>query len=131
MKNAYSVLFVLLSSLILCLSAGAEVLDRPSGIKIGERLTLRPYVSMSLTYDSNVNGSSSSVDSDDGDFLWTISPSLFLHYNAETWSLILSGFYNYHHYFKNEFAEQNQHTFGEDLRWNWSNSTGTEKGWSL
>ena len=131
MKNAYSVLFVLLSSLILCLSAGAEVLDRPSGIKIGERLTLRPYVSMSLTYDSNVNGSSSSVDSDGGDFLWTISPSLFLHYNAETWSLILSGFYNYHHYFKNEFAEQNQHTFGEDLRWNWSNSTGTEKGWSL
>ena len=131
MKNAYSVLFVLLSSLILCLSAGAEVLDRPSGIKIGERLTLRPYVSMSLTYDSNVNGSSSSVDSDGGDFLWTISPSLFLHYNAESWSLILSGFYNYHHYFKNEFAEQNQHTFGEDLRWNWSNSTGTEKGWSL
>ena len=131
MKTKYSAFVAFLSGVVLCLSADAEVLDRPSGFKIGERLTLRPYVSMSLTYDSNVNGSSASTDSDGGDFLWTISPSLWLHYNAETWSLILSGFYNYRQYFKNEFADQIHHTFGEDLRWNWANSTGTEKGWSL
>ena len=113
------------------LAAGAEVLDRPSGIKIGERLTLRPYVSMSLTYDSNVNGSSKAVDSKKDDFLWTVSPSLWVHYNAETWSLILSGFYNYRQYFDSSHERYNQHDYGEDLRWNWSNSTGTEKGWSL
>ena len=111
------------------LAADAEVLDRPSGVKIGERLTLRPFVSMSVTYDSNVNPHSD-IDKED-DFLWTISPSLWLHYNAETWSVILSGFYNYRQYFDSSHDYYNRHNFGEDLRWNWANSTGTEKGWSL
>ena len=116
----------------LCLTANAEVLDRPSGIKIGERLTLRPFVSISLTYDSNVEANSSGRNAGKkDDFLWTISPSLWLHYNAETWSVILSGFYNYRQYFDSSHQNYNHHTFGEDLRWNWSNSTGAEKGWSL
>ena len=113
----------------LCLTVNAEVLDRPSGIKIGERLTLRPFVSMSITYDSNVNPHYASDKKDD--FLWTISPSLWLHYNAETWSVILSGFYNYRQYFDSSHDYYNRHNFGEDLRWNWANSTGTDKGWSL
>ena len=33
--------------------ASADVLDRPTGIKIGQRMTLRPYVSMSVSYDSS------------------------------------------------------------------------------
>ena len=113
-------------------AASAEVLDRPSGIKIGERMTLRPYVSMSITYDSNVepNNMSRTAGKKD-DFLWTVSPALWLHYNAETWSLILSGFYNFRQYFDSSHQNYNHHTFGEDLRWNWSNSTGAEKGWSL
>ena len=115
------------------LVADAEVLDRPSGIKIGERLTLRPYVSMSITYDSNVdaNTQGTSFSGKKDDFLWTISPALWLHYNAETWSVILSGFYNYRQYFDHSHQNYNQHNFGEDLRWNWANSTGAEKGWSL
>ena len=121
-----------LSGAVLCLTANAEVLDRPSGIKIGERLTLRPFVSLSLTYDSNVSANSSGKNAGKkDDFLWTISPSLWLHYNAETWSVILSGFYNYRQYFDSSHDRYNHHTFGEDLRWNWANSTGTEKGWSL
>ena len=113
-------------------AASAEVLDRPSGVKIGERLTLRPYVSMSITYDSNVEGSNAGQSSrKKDDFLWTISPTLSLSYNAETWALLLSGFYNYRQYFDSSHRDDNHHTFGEDLRWNWSNSTGAEKGWSL
>ena len=113
-------------------TASAEMLDRPSGIKVGERLTLRPYVSMSVTYDSNVEANNASRDSGKkDDFLWTISPSLWLQYNAETWSVILSGFYNYRQYFDSSHQNYNHHTFGEDLRWNWANSTGAEKGWSL
>ena len=128
--SRYSVAF--LSGTLLCLTAEAEVLDRPSGVKIGERLTLRPYVAMSLTYDSNVETSNSGKD--DGkkdDFLWTISPSLWIHYNAETWSMILSGFYNYRQYFDSCHQNYNHHNWGEDLRWNWANSTGAEKGWTL
>lgn len=112
--------------------AFAEVLERPSGIKIGERLTLRPYVSTSITYDSNVDANRGrSTNTDKDDFLWTISPSLWLHYNGETWSTILSGFYNYRQYFKREHRNYNRHEYGEDLRVNWANSTGSEKGWSL
>ena len=112
--------------------AFAEVLDRPSGFKIGERLTLRPYVTTSITYDSNVNATGGRRDnSDKDDYLWTISPSLWLHYNGESWSTILSGFYNYRQYFKRCHRNYNRHEYGEDLRWNWANSVGAEKGWSL
>lgn len=109
-------------------SAWAEILDRSGGFKIGERMTLRPYVSASLTYDSNVH---SRHGESDGDAMWTISPMLGLSYDAETWSLLLTGYYNYHQYFKSENRDQSRHNYGQDLRWNWSNSVGGEKGWSL
>ena len=115
------------------LTAEAGVLDRPSGFKIGERLTLRPYVALSLTYDSNVdaNYARRGREGSKDDFLWTISPSLWLHYNGENWSTLLSGFYNYRQYFDSADQNYNRHNFGEDLRWNWSNSQAGEKGWSL
>ena len=115
----------------LCLSASAEVLDRPTGIKIGERMTLRPYVSMSLTYDSNVRASHGGGVKDGGDCLWTIAPNLNLSYNAENWALLVSGYYNYRQYFKSENKEYNSHNYGEDIRWNWADSAGNERGWSL
>lgn len=129
MRNCFIVAFAL--GAFLCLSAGAEVLDRPGGFKIGERLTLRPYVSLSFTYDSNVRAQSGSSVQSGGDCMWTIAPTLSLTYNAESWSLLLSGYYNYHQYLKSENQEYNSHNYGQDLRWNWSNSTGGEKGWSL
>lgn len=110
-------------------AAFAEILDRSDGLRIGQRMTLRPYVALSLGYDSNV-GSRHDGDGD-GDGMWTISPGLGLSYDAESWSLLLTGYYNYHQYFKSENSYYNRHSYGEDLRWNWSNSTGAEKGWSL
>ena len=113
-------------------SAFAEVLDRPTGIKIGERMTLRPYVSMSLTYDSNPKSSGGETVADEQDCLWTIAPSLSLTYNAENWSLLLDGYYNWRQYFKSENADRyNSHNYGQNLRWNWTDSTGLEKSWSL
>lgn len=123
-------LFVLV--LAVSLAGSAETLERREGFKIGERLTLRPYVTLSATYDSNVGASGSHPDMQRReDFYWSISPALWLHYNAETWSIILSGFYRYNQYFKNDNRGYDSHTYGEDFRWNWANSTGSEKGWSL
>ena len=124
--------FLLVASVVsaVCMSATAEVLSRPSGIKIGERMTLRPYVSVSLTYDSNVEAQSGNSASN-ADCQWTIAPGLGLTYNAENWSLLFSGYYNYRQYFKNCYQNYNNHNYGEDLRWNWSTSTGRDKGWSL
>lgn len=120
--------------LILCVLGGfaafGEVLDRSGGIRIGERMTLRPYVSVSLTYDSNVEAGSGTSESE-ADCLWTIAPGLGLSYNAENWSLLLSGYYNYRQYFKRCYQNYNNHNYGEDLRWNWASSTGRDKGWSL
>ena len=122
-----SKIFVLLLAVGVCCAASAEVLDRSGGFKIGRRMTLRPYVSVSIGYDSNVRAQKGGDD----DCLWTISPGLGITYNAETWSLLLTGYYNYQQYFKSENSGYNDHSFGEDLRWNWANSTGAEKGWSL
>ena len=96
-------------------------------------MTLRPYATASLTYDSNVGGWGARPQNakDKDDFLFTISPSLWLHYNAETWSAILSGYYAYRQYFNSAHRNSNRHEYGEEFRWNWANSTGTEKGWSL
>ena len=128
----YLSLVVVASCVVACPLAKAETLDRPSGFKIGDRLTLRPYVAMSITYDSNVNPHSSrNGDGSKDDCLWTISPTLMLHYNGENWSTILSGFYNFRQYFDSAHQNYNHHTFGEDLRVNWSNSAAGEKGWSL
>ena len=112
-------------------SASADVLDRPTGIKIGQRMTLRPYVSLSVAWDSNVDGSSN-AGRNDGDVLWTVNPGLNLDYKAENWALLLNVYYNYHAYTKSDNVNRhNQHTYGESLRWNWSNSKGAEKGWAL
>ena len=111
--------------------ACADVLDRPTGFKIGQRMTLRPYVSLSATYDSNVGGAQSSSASK-GDVLWSVNPGLGIDYRTENWSVLLNLYYRYYAYTKSENANQhNQHSYGETLRWNWSNSKGAEKGWSL
>lgn len=110
-------------------TASAEVLDRPAGIKIGQRMTLRPYVSAAVTWDSNPGGRSSDVS---GDMMWTVSPAFNLDYHDDNWSLLLNGYYRYHAYTKSKNVDRyNQHNYGENLRWNWSNSKGAEKGWSL
>lgn len=124
-------LAVLLMTAAMAAVASAEVLDRPTGIKIGQRMTLRPYVSMSITYDSNVAGSYGGA-ANKSDFLWSINPGLGIDYKAENWSLLLNLYYQYNSYTKKEYVNlHNQHSFGETLRWNWSNSKGAEKGWTL
>lgn len=127
MKNPY---LVLAGALVLAAghAVRADVIDRPAGIKIGSRLTLRPYVSTSLTYDSNVGSSARRKGNED--CLWTISPTLGLDYNAENWSLLMSAFYNYRYYFEDR-QHESRHEYGQDFRWNWSNSSGAERGWSL
>ncbi len=127
MKNTFTAGVFVLLGVAVSHAAHANVLERPEGIKIGQRMTLRPYVSLSLSYDSNVRSSHYG----ESDVMWMISPGLGLTYHAETWSLSLSGYYNYKHYNKTEHSDYNRHSYGEELRWAWSNSTGAEKGWSL
>ena len=131
MKRFFEFAVVLLAASCFVRVVHAEILDRPTGIKVGERMTICPSVAMSLTYDSNVGASGGRASEKKDDFLWSISPVLALRYSAETWSADLSGFYNYRQYFDSSRQHYNNHNYGESFRWNWSNSTGAEKGWSL
>ena len=109
------------------LFAQAEVMDRPSGFKIGQRMTVRPYVSMAYTYDSNVNSRPGHGTSGSS---WVISPGFSAEYKAENWNLKGGAYYQYHAYSKNS-NNLNSDSYGQNLGFNWANSRPDERGWSL
>ena len=116
----------LLITAFLTLALQASVLERPGGFKIGQRMTLRPYVALDYTYDSNNDQQKhgTAVSS------WAVNPGLNLTYNAETWNLTANVFYRYLAY--NKYVRNlNENNYGEDVKFNWSSSKGGTKGWSL
>lgn len=126
-SNSLKVL--LLSGVAVFASAAmAEMMDRPSGIKIGERMTLKPYVAVSAAYDSNVDGRKDGSE----DVLWIVNPGLGLEYKAENWHVLASAFYQFHAYTKKASQNSNNnHTFGENLTIDWTDSMPGERGWSV
>jgi len=116
----------LVCALTFALSVSADMMDRPGGIRIGQRFLLRPYVSLSYTYDSNHDQQNSSKSTTS----WTVDPAIDLSYKADTWNLDMNLFYGYRAY--NEYARSlNSHSYGESLKYTWSNATKAEKGWTL
>ena len=128
--NMKSIRLTAVSAACVCaFAATADVVDRPAGIKIGQRMTLRPYVSMSVSYDSNVGGRRHDVK---GDVMWKINPGFTLDYKQEKWSLLLSGHYDYSAYTESRNDKYSHHSYGEDLRWNWADGDEESgKGWSV
>jgi len=118
--------FVFAFSLLAVLAAQADVMDRPSGIRIGQRMTIRPYVALYYTWDSNHNS-----DPKQGSFSsFNISPGLTFQYNAGNWNITGGAYYQYHAYTK-DADSLNQGSWGENLSFNWTNSKGSGRGWSL
>ena len=108
------------------LTASADMVDRPTGFKIGERMTLRPYVSLSYTYDSNVDSTKHSKDGS----TWVVNPGLGAEYKGDNWELAGRAWYRYHAY--NRYSNQlNESSFGENLTFKWADSLPNEKGWSV
>lgn len=116
-----------ISLISLAAVASAEMMDRPGGLKVGSHMTLRPYVSLSYTYDTNARSNESGKLKTGS---WTIAPSLAMSYMQENWGLDANIFYSYHAYEK-KTAETNNHAYGEMLSWHWADSSLNEKGWSL
>lgn len=107
--------------------AFGEMMDRPTGIKIGQRMTLRPYLAVSGAYDSNVEGGKDGCE----EVTWVVNPGLSLDYLAESWSLTAGVWYQYNAYSKGTSSAKNYHSYGEDVTFKWSNSLPSERGWSL
>lgn len=119
--NVKNILFCVALGAV-CWGANAELIDRPGGIKIGTRMTLRPYVSFSYTFDSNMDGARSSGNSSS----WTINPGLTLDYRAENWTLAASVHYGWHVYSNARDDRIDHQNWGESVAWNWHG----EDGWS-
>ena len=116
--------------LLTALSAGgmlqAEIADRPQGFKIGQRLTLRPYVSFDFTWDSNGDQQHDA----DSATSWFINPHLDLIYKADRFNADLGVFYGYRAY-DSEMRRRNGHDYGENLRLSWTSAGMNEKGWTV
>lgn len=120
--------FTLLAACAMASLVGfAEYMDRPSGIKFGQRLTLKPYVSTAVTYDSNVEGRSNGAE----DVLWTVNPGFGLEYNSEQWSVVLNGYYQFMAHSKSTQNSRDSHSWGEDLTLRWTDSLPSERGWTV
>jgi len=113
-------------SVLAAFAARAEILDRPTGIKIGQRMTIRPYVSLYYTWDSNVD----SGPSGDSGSSFNVNPGLTLAYKAENWSIEGGAYYQYHAYTQNS-RNLNEGSWGENLAFNWTNSKEGGRGWAV
>ena len=122
-KNTLALFAAVLTSS--ALAADGEM-SRPKGIPIGERMTLRPYVALSFTYDSNVDQMKHSQDGSQ----WIVNPGLNLDYKGDNWTVEGAVWYQYHAY--NNYSHQlNQSNYGQHIKAGWTNSKQNEKGWSV
>ena len=119
---------ILILGLMSGLIATAEVMDRPGGIRIGQRMVLRPYVSLSYTYDSNVDSSSTRTK---GSHSFSVNPGLNLTYVGDQFDLAASGWYQYHAY--TSYSDSlNNHSYGETVSFNWHDgATAESDAWSF
>ena len=106
--------------------ASAELIDRAPGLPIGSRMTLRPYVSLSYTYDTNVD----SDKTEENGSSWIVAPAFDLDYNSENWNAIARVWYQYHAY--NGYSDQlNTSSYGQSLDIDWKKLDAQGKGWML
>lgn len=107
--------------------ADAEIRDREPGIKIGERLTLRPYVCMSYTFDSNPD----SMRDEGGEeaSYWTINPGFDFDFAGENWKVTGLAYYQYHAFSSGRESSLDNSSYGEQLGFEWSNVENGGKGW--
>lgn len=124
--NAKTLLFTATAVTACAVMADADILERPAGIKIGQRMTLTPYVSLSCTFDSNADCNGTAKNRT----YWSVNPGIGLEYKGEQWNINGNAYYNYHAYTGGErSSERSNGSYGERLGINWSNIDGA--GWSL
>ena len=114
-------------SVIPALIAGESVADKPQGFRFfNQHLTIKPYVALSYTYDSNVDTSRHA----EGDSIFCIQPGADFDWKGERWALVGSLWYRRNAYC--EYAnEMGENSWGESLAYKWTTSKQNERGWSL
>ena len=101
--------------------------SRPTGLSFFNRhLTIKPFVTLSYTYDSNVDADSSSAD----DSVFAVKPAVDFIWRGSKWELVGDLWYRHRHFCKYT-DEMGEDSFGEALQFRYTTSGQEEKGWSL
>lgn len=108
-------------------AAGGSEADKPQGFRFfNQHLTIKPYVAVSYTYDSNFDTTRKS----EGDSIFCLNPGADFIWLAERWSLAGNVWYRWNSYAHNN-GNMGENSYGEALSYKWATSKSNEKGWSL
>lgn len=112
---------------ISAVAAGGSEADKPQGFRFfNQHLTIKPYVAVSYTYDSNFD----TTHKAEGDSIFCVNPGLEFIWLADRWSLAGTVWYRWNSYAKNN-GNMGENSYGESLTYKWATSKSNEKGWSL
>ena len=101
--------------------------SRPTGFRFfNNHLTIKPYVSLSYMYDSNVDTTHHASD----DSIFAVNPGANFEWRGEKWMLSGSLWYRYR-YFCEYNRQMGENSYGENLAYTYSSSKKNEKGWTL
>lgn len=105
---------------------GSEA-SKPHGFRFfNNHLTIKPYVALTYTYDSNVDTSHHSVD----DSIIGVNPGATFTWRGDRWELAGSLWYRYNAYC--DYSDTlGENSYGETLAYQWSNVGEEGKGWNL
>ncbi|MGN0852087.1 MAG: hypothetical protein ACI4Q3_01775 [Kiritimatiellia bacterium] len=106
---------------------GSEA-NKPQGFRFANnRLTIKPYVSLSYTYDSNID----TLHHADADSIFLVNPGAEFTWKSDRWELAGSLWYRYNAYCEYN-SNMGENSYGESLSYKWSNVEATSgKGWNL
>ncbi len=107
------------------LALGAQA-GLPTGFRFGEHLTIKPYLNVAYTYDSNLDTTHHGED----DSIFSVTPGANAEWKGDRWSLSGNAWYRYKHYAKNN-SEMGEDSYGEGLTYKFASSEPNQKGWSL
>ncbi len=109
------------------LAAGGSEADKPQGFRFfNQHLTVKPYVAVSYTYDSNFD----TTHGGGGDSVFCLNPGADFTWLADRWSLAGNVWYRWNSYAHNN-GNMGENSYGEALSYQWATSKANEKGWSL
>ena len=102
--------------------------DKPRGIRPfdSQRLTIKPYVALSYTYDSNIDTTHHAAD----DSIFCVNPGADFTWQGDRWELAGTLWYRYNAYCDYS-KEMGENSYGESLTYKWSNVSEDGKGWNL
>ena len=106
-------------------AVGAQA-SLPTGLRFGEHLTIKPYLNVAYTYDSNLD----TTHHGESDSIFTVTPGANAEWKGDRWSISGNAWYRYKNYDKNS-SEMDENSYGQGLTYKFDSSEPNQKGWSL